>query len=129
MVLPAAGGALFLLLGRFFFGLPGQTIYVFGIFPALGVVMATLLGYAILKYQLMDINMIFSIGLVYTLMTALLVGGLEIFQNLLQNYLEITGTLATIFSTLVLAGICVRHGFSQAGSFHFRRMVPGRLLR
>ncbi len=103
LTLPAAGGALFLLFGRWYFNQPGFTLYLYGLFPTLGVFMAALLGYAMLRYRLLEIDLIFSIGLVYTLMTAVLAGVLEILENLLQGFFEVTGIWATVFSTLVLA--------------------------
>jgi len=103
LVLPAAAGSIFVALGKWY--LSGQTIYTFGIFPTLGIAMAFLLGYAILRYRLMEIDMIFSIGLVYTLLTAILTIGLEVVGNLLQNNLNITGTWSTILTTLVMAAV------------------------
>lgn len=100
-VLPAAAGSVFIALGKFY--LTGQTMYTFGLFPALGIAMAGILGYAILRHNLLEIDMIFSIGLVYTLLTAILAGVLELLENGLQNLLDLSGGVATVVSTLVLA--------------------------
>lgn len=100
-VLPAAAGSVFIALGRFY--LTGQTMYTFGLFPALGIAMAGILGYAILRHNLLEIDMIFSIGLVYTLLTAALAGILELLENGLQNLLNLSGGMATVVSTLFLA--------------------------
>lgn len=102
-VLPAAAGSVFIALGKFY--LTGQTMYTFGLFPALGIAMAAILGYAILRHNLLEIDMIFSIGLVYTLLTAVLAGVLELLENGLQNLLDLSGGMATIVSTLVLAAV------------------------
>ncbi|MBP7632848.1 SpoIIE family protein phosphatase [Candidatus Ozemobacteraceae bacterium] len=102
-VLPAAAGSVFIALGRFY--LTGQTMYTFGLFPTLGIAMAAILGYAILRHNLLEIDMIFSIGLVYTLLTAILAGVLELLENGLQNLLDLSGGVATVFSTLVLAAV------------------------
>ncbi|HOT27825.1 MAG TPA: SpoIIE family protein phosphatase [Candidatus Ozemobacteraceae bacterium] len=102
-VLPAAAGSVFIALGKFY--LTGQTMYTFGLFPALGIAMAAILGYAILRHNLLEIDMIFSIGLVYTLLTAVLAGVLELLENGLQNLLDLSGGVATIVSTLVLAAV------------------------
>ncbi|HNW35217.1 MAG TPA: hypothetical protein PKM25_09820, partial [Candidatus Ozemobacteraceae bacterium] len=100
-VLPAAAGSVFIALGRIY--LTGQTMYTFGLFPMLGIAMAGILGYAILRYKLLEIDMIFSIGLVYTLLTAILAGVLELLENGLQNLLNLSGMAATVVSTLVIA--------------------------
>jgi len=100
-VLPAAAGSVFIALGRIY--LTGQTMYTFGLFPILGIAMAGILGYAILRYKLLEIDMIFSIGLVYTLLTAILAGVLELLENGLQNQLNLSGSAATVVSTLVIA--------------------------
>ncbi len=102
-VLPAAAGSVFIALGKFY--LTGQTMYTFGLFPALGIAMAGILGYAILRHNLLEIDMIFSIGLVYTLLTAILAGVLELLENALQNILDLSGGVATVVSTLVLAAV------------------------
>lgn len=102
-VLPAAAGSLFVALGRIY--LTGQTMYTYGLFPMLGIAMAAILGYAILRYKLLEIDMFFSIGLVYTLLTATLAGVLELLENGLQSWLNISGATATVVSTLVIAGV------------------------
>lgn len=102
-VLPAAAGSVFIALGKFY--LTGQTMYTFGLFPALGIAMAAILGYAILRHNLLEIDMIFSIGLVYTLLTAILAGVLELLENGLQNLLDLSGGVATIVSTLIIAAV------------------------
>ncbi|MBF0498659.1 MAG: SpoIIE family protein phosphatase [Candidatus Riflebacteria bacterium] len=102
LMLPAAAGSIYVALGRFFLDVPG-TIYTFGIFPGLGLIMAALIGYAMLRYRLLDIDMIFGIGLVYTLLTAALAGGMELTQNLMQNLFDANNTLAMVVSTLIIA--------------------------
>lgn len=103
LVLPAAAGSVLLALSRYLAGVPDRILYIYGLFPALGLVMAGLIGYAILRYRLLEIDLIFTVGLVYTLMTAILAGTLEIVQNLFQNLFELTGTFSTILSTLLIA--------------------------
>lgn len=105
LVLPAAAGSVFIALSRYLAGVPDRILYIFGLFPALGLVMAGLIGYAILRYRLLEIDLIFTVGLVYTLMTAILAGTLEIVQNLFQNWFELTGLFATILSTLLIAAV------------------------
>lgn len=102
LVLPAAAGSIFIALGRLVTEAPG-TVYTFGIFPGLGLVMAALIGYAMLRYRLLDIDFIFGIGLVYTLLTAILAGVMELIQNLMQNLFDANNTLAMIISTLFIA--------------------------
>jgi len=50
--------------------------------------MSSILSYTMLKYNLMEIDLIFSIGLVYTLLTAILAGAMELFQELMQDLLN-----------------------------------------
>ncbi len=103
LALPGTAGPVFIALGRWY--LAGYTAYTFGLFPTLGIVMSCILAYAILRYQLMEIDLIFSIGLVYTLMSALLAGFLELMENTLQNVLDVSETWSTILSTLVIAAV------------------------
>ncbi len=103
LVLPATGGSVYIALGRWY--LVGFTSYTYGVFPCLGIIMAAMLAYAILRYKLLDIDLIFSIGLVYTLLTAILAGTMELFENAMQNLLNITGTWATVASTLMIAAV------------------------
>jgi hypothetical protein len=103
LILPAAAGSMYIALGRLY--IAEHTMYTFGVFPALGLFMAGLIGYAILRYQLLDIDLIFSIGLIYTLLTIILAAGLELLQNMLQNYFELSDIWTTIFSTLVIAAV------------------------
>ncbi|RCK81713.1 MAG: Serine phosphatase RsbU, regulator of sigma subunit [Candidatus Ozemobacter sibiricus] len=103
LALPGTAGPVFIALGRWY--LAGYTAYTFGLFPTLGLAMSCLLAYAILRYQLMEIDLIFSIGLVYTLLSALLAGFLELMENTLQNILNVSETWSTILSTLVIAAV------------------------
>ncbi|NLI77392.1 MAG: serine/threonine-protein phosphatase [Candidatus Riflebacteria bacterium] len=103
LALPGTAGPVFIALGRWY--ISGYTAYTFGLFPTLGIVMSCILAYAILRYQLMEIDLIFSIGLVYTLLTALLAGFLELMENGLQNVLNLSSTWSTILSTLAIAAV------------------------
>ncbi|MBI3038583.1 SpoIIE family protein phosphatase [bacterium] len=105
LILPAAGGSLFMALGRWFLGVPGRMVYTIGVFPTLGIIMACLISYAILRFKLLEIDIILSVGLVYTFLTVFLAGMLELFENALQNFLNLSGNWAVIFSTLVIASV------------------------
>lgn len=103
MLLPIAAGSIVIAAGKFFIG--GQTAYTFGLFPLLGIVMSTLLAYTMLKYNLMEIDLMFSIGLVYTLLTAILAGCMELMQELMQDLLSISDFWTKLISVLVIAAI------------------------
>jgi len=103
LALPGTAGPLFIALGRWY--LSGYSAYTFGLFPTLGVVMSCILAYAILRYNLMEIDLFFSIGLVYTLLTAILAGILELLENGLQNILDLSSGWTTIVSTLFIAAL------------------------
>lgn len=104
LVLPAAAGGVLLALARWFLGGDaGLTVYPYGVFPFLGLMMAGLIGYAILKYNLLGVDALISIGVVYTLLTAMLAGIMELVENGMQSVLELPGLVATIVSTLAIA--------------------------
>ncbi|MBF0545412.1 MAG: SpoIIE family protein phosphatase [Candidatus Riflebacteria bacterium] len=103
LMLPAAAGSLFLALGRML-GVSGMpTFYTYGLFPGLSIAMAALIGYSILRYKLMDIDLVCTIGLIYTILSLVLAAGLELLENFLQNYFNVTGNFAVVLSTLVIA--------------------------
>lgn len=101
LVFPAAAGSVYTALGRWY--ISGKTIYTFGVFPALGLIMAGLVTYAILKLQLMEIDFFFSIGLIYTLLTLVLAAGIELSEEFLQGVFNLTETWSTIAITLFVA--------------------------
>lgn len=103
LVLPAAAGSMYVALGRYFLG--GSTVYTFGVFPALSVIMSGLIAYAMLRYQLMEIDRFFAVGLVYTLLTLILAGGIELLENFLQGVFHLSGTWNTILVTLLVAAL------------------------
>ncbi|MDD3000464.1 MAG: SpoIIE family protein phosphatase [Candidatus Riflebacteria bacterium] len=103
MLLPVAAGSITIALSKFFLG--GQTIYGLGLFPVLGIIMSLILTYTMLRYNLMEIDIIFSIGLVYTLTTAALAGCMELIQELMQNILNSSDGWAKVVTILVIAAI------------------------
>lgn len=103
MLLPIAAGSITIALSKFFLG--GQTIYGLGLFPVLGIIMSFILTYTMLRYNLMEIDLIFSIGLVYTLTTAALAGCMELVQELMQNVLDSSDGWAKVVTILVIAAI------------------------
>ena len=103
MLLPVAAGSIVIAAGKWIIG--GNTAYTFGLFPLLGIIMSTLLGYTMLKYNLMEIDLMFSIGLVYTLLTAILAGFMELMQELMQDMLSISDFWTKLISVLIIAAI------------------------
>jgi len=103
MLLPVAAGSITIALSRWFMGV--GTVYTFGLFPVLSIIMSIILSYTMLRYNLMEIDLIFSIGLVYTLLTAILAGCMELMQELLQSILDVSDLSTKILSILVIAGI------------------------
>ncbi len=103
MLLPIAAGSIFIAFSKFY--MESGTAYSFGIFPALSIAMGVILSYTMLKYSLMEIDLIFSIGLVYTLLTAILAGSMELMQELMQNILDLSGVWSKILSTLTIAAL------------------------
>lgn len=103
MLLPIAAGSIIIAAGKWFIG--GQTAYSFGLFPILSILMSTILSYTMLKYNLMEIDLIFSIGLVYTMLTAILAGCMELMQELMQNILNLSGMWAKVISVLIIAAV------------------------
>ena len=103
MLLPVAAGSITIALSRWFMGV--GTVYTFGLFPVLSIIMSIILSYTMLRYNLMEIDLIFSIGLVYTLLTAILAGCMERMQELLQSILDVSDLSTKILSILVIAGI------------------------
>lgn len=103
MLLPVAAGSITIALSRWFMGV--GTVYTFGLFPVLSIIMSIILSYTMLRYNLMEIDLIFSIGLVYTLLTAILAGCMELMQELMQSVLNVSDLSTKILSILVIAGI------------------------
>lgn len=103
MLLPVAAGSIIIAFSRWFIG--GVTIYPFGLFPVLSILMSLILGYTMLKYNLMEIDLVFSIGLVYTFLTMILAGVMELMQELMQEILSVSNVWSKIFSVLVIAAI------------------------
>jgi hypothetical protein len=101
MLLPIAAGSIIIAAGKWFIG--GNTAYTFGLFPVLSIIMSSILSYTMLKYNLMEIDLIFSIGLVYTLLTAILAGAMELFQELMQDLLNFSGLWTKVISVLLIA--------------------------
>jgi hypothetical protein len=103
MLLPVAAGSIIIAFSRWFIG--GETAYAFGLFPVLNIIMSVILSYTMLKYNLMEIDLIFSIGLVYTLLTAILAGSMELFQELMQAILNFSDLWSRIISILIIAAV------------------------
>ncbi|MDD3145895.1 MAG: SpoIIE family protein phosphatase [Candidatus Riflebacteria bacterium] len=103
MLLPIAAGSITIALSKWFTG--GTTIYSFGLFPVLGIIMSIILSYTMLKYNLMEIDLIFSIGLVYTLLTAILAGFMELMQELMQSILDFSDVWSRVIVILIIAAI------------------------
>ncbi|HNX76198.1 MAG TPA: SpoIIE family protein phosphatase [Candidatus Rifleibacterium sp.] len=103
MLLPVAAGSIIIALSRWFTG--GMTMYPFGLFPVLGIIMSIILSYTMLRYNLMEIDLIFSIGLVYTLLTAILAGFMELMQELMQAILNFSDVWSRIFSILLISAV------------------------
>lgn len=101
MLLPIAAGSLFVAFSRWFVG--GTTAYSFGVFPTLGIIMGAVLSYTMLKYNLLEIDIIFSIGLVYTLLSVILAGSMEILQEVMQELLELPGNWSKFITVLMVA--------------------------
>ena len=68
---------------------------------------AALIGYAVIRFRLLDIRVFLTRSLVYSLLTGLLVavyvGLIIVLESLLKNTLGFTSTIAEIFAVLVLA--------------------------
>lgn len=103
MLLPVAAGSIIIAFSKWFIG--GLTVYTFGLFPVLNIIMSLILSYTMLKYNLMEIDLIFSIGLVYTLLTAILAGIMELFQELMQEILSFSDLWAKLISVLIIAAV------------------------
>ncbi len=103
MLLPVAAGSITIAMSRWFVG--GGTIYSFGLFPVLGIIMGIILSYTMLKYNLMEIDLIFSTGLVYTLLTAILAGIMELMQELMQNILDFSDVWSKVIAILLIAAV------------------------
>lgn len=103
MLLPIAAGSIIIALSRWFTG--GMTMYPFGLFPVLGIIMSIILSYTMLRYNLMEIDLIFSIGLVYTLLTAILAGFMELMQELMQSLLNFSDVWSRIFAILLISAV------------------------
>jgi len=103
MLLPVAAGSIIIAFSRWFIG--GVTFYPFGLFPVLSILMSLILGYTMLKYNLMEIDLVFSIGLVYTFLTMILAGMMELMQELMQEILNVSDVWSKIFSVLVIAAV------------------------
>ena len=103
MLLPVAAGSIVIALSKWFIG--GTTMYPLGLFPVLSIIMSLILGYTMLRYNLMEIDLIFSTGLVYTLLTAIMAGIMELFQELMQNILDFSDLWSKIIAILIIAAI------------------------
>ncbi|PKL47410.1 MAG: hypothetical protein CVV42_13200 [Candidatus Riflebacteria bacterium HGW-Riflebacteria-2] len=103
MLLPVAAGSIVIAFSKWFIG--GTTMYPFGLFPVLSIIMSMILAYTMLRYNLMEIDVIFSTGLVYTLLTAIMAGTMELFQELMQNILDFSDMWSKIITVLIIAGI------------------------
>lgn len=103
MLLPVAAGSIVIAFSKWFIG--GATMYSFGLFPVLSIIMSIILAYTMLRYNLMEIDLIFSTGLVYTLLTAIMAGTMELFQELMQNILDFSSTWTKIITVLIIAAI------------------------
>ncbi|EKD81646.1 MAG: hypothetical protein ACD_39C01713G0004, partial [uncultured bacterium] len=103
MLLPVAAGSIIIALSKWFIG--GATMYSFGLFPVLSIIMSMILAYTMLRYNLMEIDLIFSTGLVYTLLTAIMAGVMELFQELMQNILNFSDLWSKIIAILIIAAI------------------------
>lgn len=101
MLLPVAAGSIIIAFSKWFIG--GTTMYSFGLFPVLSIIMSIILAYTMLRYNLMEIDVIFSTGLVYTLLTAIMAGVMELFQELMQNILDFSDMWSRIIAILVIA--------------------------
>ncbi len=101
MLLPVAAGSIIIAFSRWFVG--GATMYSYGIFPVLSILMSIILSYTMLKYNLMEIDMIFSIGLVYTLLTAIMAGFMELLQELMQEILNFSDVWSKVIAILFIA--------------------------
>jgi len=103
MLLPVAAGSIIIALSKWFIG--GTTMYSFGLFPVLSIIMSIILAYTMLRYNLMEIDLIFSTGLVYTLLTAIMAGTMELFQELMQNILDFSSLWSKVITILIIAAI------------------------
>ncbi|NCB37758.1 MAG: hypothetical protein EOM80_03225 [Erysipelotrichia bacterium] len=103
MLLPIAAGSITIAMSKWYIG--GTTVYSFGLFPVLSIIMSIILSYTMLKYNLMEIDLIFSIGLVYTLLTAILAGSMELVQELMQEILNFSDAWSKIIAILLIAAI------------------------
>lgn len=103
MLLPIAAGSITIALSKFFIG--GQTVYLFSLFPVLGIIMSLILTYTMLKYNLMGIDLIFSIGLVYTLTTIVLAGCMELIQEIMEDVFDASDGWEQAVTVLVVAAV------------------------
>lgn len=103
MLLPVAAGSIIIAFSKWFIG--GTTMYSFGLFPVLSIIMSIILAYTMLRYNLMEIDLIFSTGLVYTLLTAIMAGIMELFQELMQNILDFSDLWSNVVSILIIAAV------------------------
>lgn len=103
MLLPIAGGSITIALSKLFLG--GQTVYLFSLFPVLGIIMSLILTYTMLKYNLMGIDLIFSIGLVYTLTTIALAGCMELIQEIMEDVFDASDGWEQAVTVLVVAAV------------------------
>jgi len=103
MLLPVAAGSIVIAFSKWFIG--GTTMYSFGLFPVLSIIMSIILAYTMLRYNLMEIDLIFSTGLVYTLLTAIMAGTMELFQELMQNILDFSDLWSKVITVLIIAAI------------------------
>ncbi|MBF0408834.1 MAG: SpoIIE family protein phosphatase [Candidatus Riflebacteria bacterium] len=105
LILPVAAGSVFAALSRIFGEAGSISLYTYGLFPGLSIAMAFLIAYSMLKYKLLDVDIICTIGLVYTLLSVILAATLELLENLLQGLLQMSNSYTAVLSTLCIAAI------------------------
>lgn len=121
MLLPVAMGPIIIALSKYFFS--DGTMYLYGMFPILGIIMSFILTYTMLKYNLMDIDLIFSKGLLYTLTSVIIAGCMELIQELIQNIFEADSTAGKILTVLVVAAVFspIKEGLEKLINIFFGR--------
>lgn len=103
ILFPAATGPVILALSKYY--LETATLYPYGLFPTLSLITALMLTYAILRYKLIEIDAIFTVSLIYTLLSVILAGIVEILENLLQDYLSLSEGWINIISVIAIAAL------------------------
>ena len=121
MLLPVAMGPIIIAISKYLFD--NGTMYIYGVFPILGIIMGIMLTYTMLKYNLMDIDLIFSIGLLYTLTSVVIAGCMELVQELLQDVFNTNDTLGKAITILLIAAVFspVKAGIEKLINLFFGR--------